>query len=380
MPRIYLSPPHMGPDERALLLDAFDSNWVAPLGPHVDAFERELAARVGIAHAAALSSGTAALHLGLLLLGVKPGDTVLTSTLTFAATANAITYAGATPVFVDSDADTWNVSPSLLAEELDACAARGKLPAAAIVVDLYGQCADWDPIAQACARYDVPVIEDAAEALGATYRGRPAGVFGEMAAFSFNGNKIITTAGGGMLVSAREEHVKRARFLATQARDPAPHYQHTHIGFNYRLSNLLAAVGRGQLRVLDARIRQRRSNRAFYRDALRDEPGITFLEDAAYGESNAWLTCILVDPERFGATREDIRQHLEKADIESRPLWKPMHLQPVFQSCRSVGGDVAQRLFDHGLCLPSGSSLTSADRQFVAETLRSTPRRGYRER
>jgi pyridoxal phosphate-dependent aminotransferase EpsN len=380
MPRIYLSPPHMGPDERGLLLDAFDSNWVAPLGPHVDAFERELAARVGIAHAAALSSGTAALHLGLLLLGVKPGDTVLTSTLTFAATANAITYAGATPVFVDSDADTWNMSPSLLAEELDACAARGKLPAAAIVVDLYGQCADWDPIAQACARYDVPVIEDAAEALGATYRGRPAGVFGEMAAFSFNGNKIITTAGGGMLVSAREEHVKRARFLATQARDPAPHYQHTHIGFNYRLSNLLAAVGRGQLRVLDARIRQRRSNRAFYRDALRDEPGITFLEDAAYGESNAWLTCILVDPDRFGATREDIRQHLEKADIESRPLWKPMHLQPVFQSCRSVGGDVAQRLFDHGLCLPSGSSLTSADRQFVAETLRSTPRRGYRER
>jgi dTDP-4-amino-4,6-dideoxygalactose transaminase len=376
MPRIYLSPPHMGPDERALLLDAFDSNWVAPLGPHVDAFEREFAERVSVPHAAALSSGTAALHLGLLLLGVKPGDTVLTSTLTFAATANAITYVGATPVFIDSDRDTWNMSPALLAEELESSAARGKLPAAVIVVDLYGQCADWDPITEACARYDVPIIEDAAEALGATYRGRPAGVFGAMAAFSFNGNKIITTAGGGMLVSAREEFAKKARFLATQARDAAPHYQHSYIGFNYRLSNLLAAVGRGQLRVLDDRVRARRANRAFYRQALASEEGLTFASEASYGESNAWLTCVNVDPSRFGATREQIRQHLEAHDIEARPLWKPMHLQPVFQACRSVGGNVAGELFDTGLCLPSGSSLTPRDREFVVETLRSTPRGG----
>jgi len=365
----------MGPDERGLLIDAFDSNWVAPLGPHVDAFERELAARVGVGHAAALSSGTAALHLGLLMVGVKPGDTVLTSTFTFSATANAIRYVGARPVFVDSDSDTWNISPALLAEELESSAARGKLPAAVLAVDLYGQCADWDPITAACARYDVPLIEDAAEALGATYQGRAAGTFGALAAFSFNGNKIITTAGGGMLVSAREELVRRARFLATQARDPAPHYQHSSVGFNYRLSNLLAAVGRGQLRVLDERIRQRRSNRDFYVSAFASTPGLSFPTEASYGRSNAWLTCMLVDPTEFGATREDIRLHLESKDIETRPLWKPMHLQPVFEDCRSVGGGVSAGLFDVGLCLPSGSSLTPKDRELVVESVLSTPRR-----
>jgi len=374
MPRIYLSPPHMGPDERGLLLDAFDSNWVAPLGPHVDAFERELASFIGIGHAAALSSGTAALHLALLLVGVKPGDTVLTSTLTFAATANAITYAGATPVFIDADETTWNMSPALLAEELESAVAQGKRPAAVLVVDLYGQCADWDPIAAACARHGVPLIEDAAEALGATYRGRAAGTFGDVAAFSFNGNKIITTAGGGMLVSQRGDLVERARFLATQARDPAPHYEHSTIGYNYRLSNLLAAVGRGQLRVLGERVRQRRAIRARYRAALADTPGIAFPTEAAYGESNAWLTCIHVDANEFGATPAGIRKHLEARDIESRPLWKPMHLQPVFRHCRVVGGTVAAGLFATGLCLPSGSSLTPADLQLVVETLKSTPR------
>jgi dTDP-4-amino-4,6-dideoxygalactose transaminase len=374
MPRIYLSPPHMGPAERELLLDAFDSNWVAPLGPHVDAFEREFAERMGGGHAVALSSGTAALHLGLILLGVVPGDTVLTSTLTFAATANAIRYVGAVPVLIDSDADTWNMNPALLAQELDDAAACGKLPAAVIVVDLYGQSADWDPIVLACARHDVPLIEDAAEALGATYRGRPAGSFGAMAAFSFNGNKIITTSGGGMLVTEREDLARKARFLATQARDPAPHYQHSHVGYNYRLSNLLAAVGRGQLRVLDDRVRQRRENRAFYRAALEGDDGITFAPEAAYGSSNAWLTCIQVDPSRFGADREDIRRTLESHDIEARPVWKPMHLQPVFQGCRSVGGEVAARIFEAGLCLPSGSSLTAADREMVVNVLRSTPR------
>ncbi len=374
MPRIYLSPPHMSPVERALLLDAFDSNWVAPLGPHVDAFEREFAEKVQVPHAAALSSGTAALHLALLILGVRPGDTVFTSTLTFAATANAIRYAGAEPVFIDSDRDTWNMSPGLLAEELEISARRGKLPSAVIAVDLYGQCADMDPINEACARFGVPVIEDAAEALGATYKGRPAGSFGAFGAFSFNGNKIITTSGGGMLVARREDWIAKARFLATQARDPAPHYQHSSIGYNYRLSNLLAAVGRGQLRVLDERVAQRRATHAFYRAALKDLPGIGFMAEASYGRSTFWLTCITVDPAEFGATREDLRLGLQARDIEARPVWKPMHLQPVFAECRVVGGGVAASLFDRGLCLPSGSSLTPADREFVIEALLLVPR------
>jgi dTDP-4-amino-4,6-dideoxygalactose transaminase len=374
MPRIYLSPPHMGSAERALLLDAFDSNWIAPLGPHVDAFEQEFAAKVQVPHAAALSSGTAALHLALLLLGVQPGDKVFTSTLTFAATANAIRYVGAEPVFIDSDRDTWNMSPALLAEELEDSARRGKLPSAVIAVDLYGQCADMDAINDACARYDVPVIEDAAEALGATYKGRPAGSLGVFGAFSFNGNKIITTSGGGMLVSGREDWIARARFLATQARDPGPHYQHTSIGYNYRLSNLLAAVGRGQLKVLDDRVAQRRATNAFYRTALTDLPGIAFMEEASYGRSTYWLTCITVDEAAFGATRDDIRLALQARDIEARPVWKPMHLQPVFADCRVAGGAVAATLFDRGLCLPSGSSLTPADREFVIEALLSVPR------
>ena len=247
--RIYLSPPHMGPDERSLLLDAFDSNWIAPLGPHVNVFEREFCETVGVPHAAALSSGTASLHLALLLLGVGPGDEVLVSSLTFAASANVVAYLGATPVFIDSNRETWNMDSGLLEGELAVCARRGKLPKAVLVVDLYGQCADYDPILEACARYGVPVVEDAAEALGASHKGKPAGSFGKAAAFSFNGNKIITTSGGGMFVSSDRSLVERARHLATQARDPAPHYEHSEIGYNFRMSNLLAAVGRGQLRV-----------------------------------------------------------------------------------------------------------------------------------
>jgi pyridoxal phosphate-dependent aminotransferase EpsN len=267
------------------------------------------------------------------------------------------------------------MSPALLAEELRDAAARGRLPAAVIVVDLYGQSADWDPLLAACARYDVPVIEDAAEALGATYRGRPAGVFGAMAAFSFNGNKIITTSGGGMLVTANGDFARQARFLATQARDPFPHYQHSQVGYNYRLSNLLAGVGRGQLQVLADRVRARRENRAFYREALKGEEGISIAPEADYGSSNGWLTCVQIDPARFGADREEIRRHLETRDIEARPVWKPMHLQPVFQGCRSVGGEVAAGIFEAGLCLPSGSSLSAADRETVVEAVRSTPRR-----
>src|SRR5690606_10623535 len=274
--------------------DAFDSNWIAPLGPHVNAFEAELAAYAHVGHVAALSSGTGALHPALLLLGVEPGDDVICSTLTFAATANAITYVGARPVFVDSTRESWNMDPALLRDALEDGARRGKLPAAVICVDLYGQCADYDPIIAACKEFDVPLIEDAAEALGATYKGKPAGGFGEMGVFSFNGNKIITTSGGGALVSNDEARIARARFLATQARDPAPHYQHSTIGFNYRLSNLLAAVGRGQLRVLDERVASRRAVNARYRAALSDVDGIEFLPEADYGRSNCWLTCLQV--------------------------------------------------------------------------------------
>ena len=265
------------------------------------------------------------------------------------------------------------MDPDLLAEELEACARRGRAPAAVIPVDLYGQSADHEPIRAACARHGVPVVEDAAEALGASYGGRPAGTFGDLAILSFNGNKIITTSGGGMLLSDNEAWIARARFLATQARDPAPHYQHSAIGYNYRMSNLLAAVGRGQLRVLDERVAARRDNNAFYRQALADLPGIAFMPEADYGRSSCWLTCILVEPEAFGASPEQIRLQLEAYNIEARPVWKPMHLQPVFAHCRVRGGAVAARLFELGLCLPSGSSLTDEERQLVAQLVRETP-------
>jgi pyridoxal phosphate-dependent aminotransferase EpsN len=361
--------------ERELLLEAFDSNWIAPLGPHVDALEQEFAREIGAAEAAALSSGTAALHLALLILGVGPGDEVLTSTLTFAATANAITYVGAKPVFIDSDRATWNMDPALLRAELDACARRGAAPKAVVAVDLYGQCARYEEILAACAARDVAVIEDAAEALGATYQGRPAGSFGRIACFSFNGNKIVTGSGGGMLVSREAELCRRARFLATQARDPAPHYEHSSIGYNYRMSNLVAAVVRGQMRVLEDRVRRRRENFDFYQRELSGLPGIAFMPEIPGGRSTRWLTCITIDAEEFGATPEEIRLALERENIESRPVWKPMHMQPVFASCRARGGAVAEDLFRRGLCLPSGSSLTPEDRRRVAEAIRSLARR-----
>jgi pyridoxal phosphate-dependent aminotransferase EpsN len=369
--RIYLSPPHLGPEELELVKEAFASNWIAPLGPHVDAFENELAAAVGVSHAAALSSGTAALHLALRLLGVRPGDEVLCSSLTFSASANPIVYEGARPVFIDSDRTSWNMDPTLLREELQACAARNRLPRAVIVVDIYGQCADYDPTLETCAEYGVPVIEDAAEALGADYRGRAAGSFGTMGVFSFNGNKIITTSGGGMLVSADRTLIERARFLASQARDPAPHYQHSAVGFNYRMSNVLAAIGRGQLRLLPERVAARRRNFEYYQAALGWLPGLEFMPQALYGRSNCWLTCVLVRPEAFGATREAVRLALEEANIEARPLWKPLHLQPVFADCRVRGGDVAEDLFAHGLCLPSGSALTEDDLERICSVVRA---------
>jgi dTDP-4-amino-4,6-dideoxygalactose transaminase len=376
--RIYLSPPHMSERERELLLDAFDSNWIAPLGPHVDALESEFAAKLSMGEAVAVSSGTAALHLSLRLLGVGAGDEVLTSTLTFAATANAITYCGASPVFLDSDHRTWNMDPNLLEDELRDCDRRGRLPKAAVVVDLYGQCADYDSIEGMCGRYDVPIVEDAAEALGAWYKNRPAGSFGHAGCFSLNGNKIITASGGGLLVSQDTELCRQARHLATQARDPAPHYQHSQIGYNYRMSNLLAAVARGQLQVLDDRVAARRRNFASYHDVLAEYPGIDFMPEPVGFFSTRWLTCLTVDPRQFGGDREMIRLHLDSQNIESRPVWKPLHLQPAFAGCRHRGGAVAEALFRNGLCLPSGSSLSEEDRQRVVRAIQGVARPGRR--
>jgi pyridoxal phosphate-dependent aminotransferase EpsN len=364
--RIYLSPPDLAGTEIAMLRDAVESNWLAPLGPHVDAFEAEMAARIDMPHALALSSGTAALHLALEVLGVGRGDEVWLSTLTFAATANAVSYVGATPVFVDSDLVSWNMDPALLAQALDDAAKKGALPKAVITVDLYGQCADLEPITAACRRHGVFLIEDAAEALGATYRGRPAGAFGDLSILSFNGNKIITTSGGGMLLGRRKEWIDRARYLSTQARSPARHYEHEAIGYNYRMSNLLAAVGRAQLADLDRRVAARRATNAAYREALGGLPGWTFMPEASFGTSTFWLTCATVE-----AGPLPILERLEREDIEARPVWKPMHMQPVFAGARAIGGGVSEQLFAKGICLPSGSSLTAADRQRVIDIIRA---------
>jgi dTDP-4-amino-4,6-dideoxygalactose transaminase len=363
----------MSGQERELLLEAFDSNWIAPLGPQVEAFEHEFAERFGLSEAVALASGTAALHLALIVMGVGPGDEVLTSSLTFAATANAITYVGAKPVFIDSDRRSWNMDPALLAAEIEESLRRGVHPKVIMAVDLYGQCADYEPIQEICWRHEIRLIEDAAEALGAGYHGQPAGSFGEIACFSFNGNKIITTSGGGMLASQRKDWVQLSRYLATQARDPAPHYEHSQIGYNYRMSNLLAAVGRGQLRVLEQRVQRRREIFDYYRRALSDLPGIEFMPELPNSRCTRWLTCITVDPRAFGADREAIRLALEAENIESRPLWKPMHLQPVFQNCRIRGGEVSADLFQRGLCLPSGTNLLDSDLRRIVELFRKVP-------
>lgn len=365
MPRIYLSPPHLSGRELELLTDAVESNWIAPLGPHVDAFERELAEVTGVPHVLALSSGTAAIHLALILLGVGPGNEVACSSLTFSASANPILYVGATPVFVDASADTWTIDPELL----DGVLAERPQVRAVVAVDLYGQCCDYDALNEVCTRRGVVLLQDAAESLGAFYRGAPSGGQGAVGAFSFNGNKVITTSGGGALVSHDEALVEHARKLSTQARDPAPHYQHSEIGFNYRLSNLLAAVGRAQLEVLADRVEARRTINARYRQLLAAAPGIEFMPEAPYGRSNCWLTCILVDPAEAGTDRERIRLALEAEDIEARPLWKPMHLQPVYRDAPMVGGDVSAGLFERGLCLPSGSALNESDQERVVEIL-----------
>jgi pyridoxal phosphate-dependent aminotransferase EpsN len=374
--RVFLSPPHLSGLEEQYVANAFATNWITPLGPHVDEFEKEFAAAIGAEHAVALSSGTAAVHLALLLAGVGPGDEVLVSTLTFVASVNPILYLGATPVFIDSDRASWNMDPALLEEALDVRARRGRLPRAVVVVHLYGQSADLDAIAAVCARYGVALIEDAAEALGATYRGRAPGTTGMTGVFSFNGNKIITTGGGGMLVSADRSLIAHARKLATQARDPAPHYEHSEMGFNYRLSNVLAAIGRGQLRVLSERVAARRRNFAFYSAALGDMPGIEFMPEAPWGTHTRWLTTLTIDPDEFGADTETVRLALEAEGIEARPLWKPMHLQPLYAHAPVVGGAIANDLFARGLCIPSGSNLTEIDRERVAAVVRRTSTRG----
>jgi len=367
--QILLSTPHMGSLEQEFVKEAFDTNWIAPVGPHVDAFEQEFCEVVGAKHAAAVSSGTAALHLALQLIGVGSGDEVFCSTLTFIATASPITYLGAKPVFIDSDRTSWNLNPDLFREALDKRAKIDKLPKAVVIVHLYGQSCDLDPILEACNAYEIPLIEDAAESLGASYKNRSPGSFGKIGIFSFNGNKIITTSGGGMLVSDDQKLVEKARFLATQARDPAPHYQHSEIGYNYRLSNVLAGIGRGQLRVLEERVEARRHNFEVYKQALGNLPGIAFMPEAAFGKSTRWLTCLTIDPAAFGADREQVRLALAQEKIEARPVWKPLHLQPVFADCECIEGAVAEELFEYGLCLPSGSNLSEEDLERVTSAI-----------
>lgn len=375
-PKVYLSTPHLGTQEEEYVRDAFRSNWIAPLGPHVDAFESEFCELVGAPHAVALSSGTAALHLGLQLVGVRSGDEVLVSTLTFAATVNPIVYLGGRPVFIDSERVSWNMDPTLIEKALKTRARSGRLPKALVVVHLYGQTADMVPIMELGDRYGIPVVEDAAEALGARHGERMPGTLGRVGIYSFNGNKIITTSGGGMLVSGDRNLVEHARKLATQAREPFVHYEHTEIGYNYRLSNVLAAIGRGQLRVLEERVRSRRAKFDFYRSALADLPGLEFMPEASWGRHSRWLTTLTIDPWRFGADREQVRLALEAENIEARPLWKPMHQQPVFTGYESVGGAVADDLFEEGLCLPSGSNLTTEELERTVAVVREVASRG----
>ena len=369
--RIYLSVPHMGPNEERYAHEAFASNWLSTVGPNLDEFERAFSERIGLP-CVALGSGTAAMHLGLRLLGVGPGDEVIAPSFTFVASVNPIGYLGGTPVFVDSDRDTWMMDPRLLETALAERVAAGRRPKAVVAVHLYGQCSDMDPILEVCGRHDVPVLEDAAEALGALYKGRPAGSMGEVGAFSFNGNKIVTTTGGGMLAAQRKDWVDKARFLSTQARDEGNAYHHTEMGYNYRLSNVLAGIGRGQLEVLERRVEQRRRVAFRYRDAFADIPSLTFMPQAPYGLHTNWLSCFLVDEARCGATRDQVIAALAAENIEARPLWKPMHLQPFYAQNACYGGEVCADLFRRGLCLPSSSSLDPADQELVIAIVRRT--------
>lgn len=367
--RILLSSPHMSGNEQKYIQQAFDTNWIAPLGPNVDAFEKELAEYVGTKDAAAVSSGTAAIHLALMLLGVQKGDTVFCSSLTFIASANPILYQGASPVFIDSEPDTWNMSPQALKRAFSDAEKAGKLPKAVIIVNLYGQSAKMDELLAICDDYNVPIIEDAAESLGATYKGKKSGTFGKFGIYSFNGNKIITTSGGGMLVSDDVEALKKARFLATQARDVAPHYQHSQMGYNYRLSNILAGVGRAQLEVLDDRVAARRTIFEKYKKTLGQIDGIQFMPELKETFHNRWLTTLIIDQEKLGYTPIELIEYLSNENIESRPVWKPLHLQPLFMEApyypHNVDRSVSEELFNSGICLPSGSNMTVQQQSLV---------------
>ena len=360
----------MGGQELEFVKQAFESNYIAPLGPHVDDFEKEFSEMVGIPHAAAVSSGTAAMHLALRLLGVGPGDEVIAPSFTFIGGVSPVTFQGAKLSFIDSDKESWNMDPNLLAEELSFRNKQGRLPKAVITADILGQSADLDRILDVCNQYHIPVVSDSAEALGATYKDRHAGKGAAFTVYSFNGNKIITTSGGGMLASDNGELIEKAKFLSQQARDAAPHYEHTQIGYNYRMSNIVAAIGRGQLRVLNERVERKREIFDYYRKALADLPGIEFMPEASYGRATRWLTVILITPEAFGADREAIRQALEKENIESRPVWKPMHMQPVLKGCEMRGGAVCEDFFNRGLCLPSGTAMKEMDLERIVETIK----------
>jgi len=371
--KIWLSSPHMGGKEFSYVQQAFETNWIAPLGPNVDGFEQDIAAFLGDnTHAAALSSGTAALHLALIILGVTRGDEVICQSMTFSASANPIVYQGAVPVFVDSEPDTWNMSPEFLELAIQDRIEKGRKPKAIIVVHLYGMPAQMDKIMEIAAAYEIPVIEDAAEALGSTYKGQKLGTFGDLSILSFNGNKIITTSGGGALLSHNQEWIRKARFLATQARDNAPHYEHSHVGYNYRMSNICAGIGRGQMEVLPLRIYQRRRNFMLYKKLLSVIMPLEFQEepDKDY-YSNRWLTTAIIKSNDEQTTRETIRLTLQEHNIESRPLWKPMHLQPVFEGTPFYGDGTSERLFENGICLPSGSNLSEPEIRFVAKHIKS---------
>ena len=382
--RIFLSPPHLSGNEKKYIDEAFETNWVAPLGPNVDAFEKEIAEYVGVNEAVAVSSGTAAIHLALSLLNVQKGDIVFCSTLTFVASANPIIYQGAQPVFIDSEPDTWNMSPSALEQAFRDALNEGRLPKAVIVVNLYGQSAKMEEILSICNEYHVPIIEDAAESLGATYHGRASGTFGKFGIYSFNGNKIITTSGGGMLVSNDTAALKKARFLAAQARDPAPYYQHSQVGYNYRMSNILAGVGRGQLEILDERVKARRLIFERYCKELSHFPGISFMPELESTQSNRWLTTITINEKELGISAGEVLCCLERENIEARPVWKPLHLQPIFKGVKFFShinnGSYSEYLFEKGICLPSGSNLHERDQLRVIGCIKDLINQNKNER
>lgn len=370
--RIHLSIAHMGGNEQKYANEAFEQNWIAPLGPNVDKFEEALAEYTGRKAGAALSSGTSAIHLAVKLLDVQQGDTVFCSSLTFIASANPIVYEKATPVFIDSEPESWNMSPQALERALKEADAAGKLPKAVIIVNLYGQMAKMDELTALCDAYGVPIIEDSAESLGSEYKGKKSGTFGKFSIFSFNGNKIITTSGGGMLLSDDEEAVARARFLATQARDKALHYQHSTIGYNYRLSNVLAGIGRGQMEILDERVARRREIFDIYADELKNVAGVEMMPELENTKSNRWLSALTLNREHVNVTPSELIHYLAEQNIEARPVWKPLHLQPVFEHCKYYAhdDDVAKDLFDRGLCIPSASSMSDEDVKFVADHIK----------